>query len=278
MKKTLIALALASAMGTASADATVYGSVEQRLVKENGAWTSASDDNFIGFRANEDLGNGASAYAEISMDMASESGSNATVRDSFVGINFGSVNVQAGRQINFLDAADDATTDIFEGTSLTADGADRADSAVRVMGSVGGVTLGGVAIVDAGGEDTYDAYQLMASANVGPATVLGVYNKNETTGDDTTLFGASANVANLYLAGTYEIAANDDVTMSAVASLAAGNNTVKAGIEDVENGVQTYVVEGVHNFSKNTSAYVNYSDTDADNSEAVTMVGMRVNF
>jgi len=282
MKKTMIALAVAGVMGiatTANADTKVYGSVEQRIEMTNGVWDINSDDNFVGFEASEDLGNGASAYANISMDVASEDNSTATVRDSYVGVDFGAVDIRAGRQINFLDAADDATTDIFEGTSLTADGAARNDSAVRVTAEVGGVTVGGVVISDnSGAEEKTDTYQVMASAAVGPATVIGVYNKDKNADTDTKLVGASAAIADINVAGTYEIAANDDVTMTAVAAVSAGNNTFKAGIEDVENGAQTYVLEAVHNFSKSTSAYVNYSDNDVAGNDSTTMVGLRMNF
>ena len=281
MKKTLIALAMASAMAAtaANAEVTVYGSVEQRVEMTDGVWDVNGDDNYVGFEASEDLGNGASAYANISMDVASEDNSTATVRDGYVGVNFGAVDVRAGRQINFLDAADDSTTDIFEGTSLTADGAGRVDSAVRVTATMSGVTVGGVVISDnAGAEEKTDAYQVMASAAVGPVTVLGVYNKDKNADTDTKLFGASTSVADFAVAGTYEIAANDDYTATVVASLDLGNNTLKGGYETIENGVDTYVVEVVHNFSKSTSAYVNYSDNDAADSDPTTMIGLRHNF
>lgn len=277
MKKTILAAAVLSAAMSAHAGTTMFGSVEQRVEMSNGVWDINGDDNFVGVKASEDLGNGASAYAVISLDVNTDGGAS-TTRDAYVGIDFGGVAVQAGRQINFIDAADDATTDIFEGTSLTADGADRNDSMVSVTTKAAGVTLGGAVISDNGGEDKTDAYQISAGAEVGPASIVGVYAKDKTTDEVTKLAGVSGSVGALSVAGTYEIAADDAVTMTGVASVDLGTNTLKGGIEDVEDGAQTYVLEAVHNFSKQTSAYVNYSDSDADDAESVTMVGMRVNF
>jgi len=69
-------IALVGCAEQASADVTVYGSVEQALTITDNGTTNSKDitngDTYIGFKATEDLGNGLSAFGDISLNIDSE--------------------------------------------------------------------------------------------------------------------------------------------------------------------------------------------------------------
>jgi len=279
MKKTILATAVLAAAMTAQADVTLFGNVEQRLESTNSAWNVNGDDNYFGVKAVEDLGNGASAFAVLSMDLGTETGSTATARDQYVGLSMSGVTVQAGRFKNLEKSQVSDTVDAFHGTSFTSDNADRVDSAVAVMGEVGVVRVAGAVIADNAGEDKMDAYEVAGGIDVGPAAVTAYYSKNKTTDAVTKAIAASGSVGEFNLGATAERSDAGVDTYTVVGSTSiGGNNTLTGGYETIENGVDTYVVEVAHNFSKNVAAYVNYSDNDADNSNSITMVGLNYSF
>ena len=283
MKKTIIATAIVASLGLAActeeakaAGVTVYGQLDEQVVITNGTTDISADDAYIGFTVSDDLGNGASATANISLDLDTENtdqGSTAT-RDAYVALDMVDFTVMAGRMSNLTKQVTSSKVDIFEGTSFGADGGSRVDSVVAV--AVGPVSV--ATIQDNGGQDKIDAYEVAVSQDFGAVGVSAVYTEDKSTSATTKQFGATTNVAGLAVAGTYEIANDDDVTVTAVASKDFGNNTLRAGIEDVENGDQTYIAELAHNFSKTTAAYVNYSTDDNNTTDATTIVGMRMVF
>jgi len=291
MKKTMIALALASAMGVSHAGVTVFGSVEQRLTNvDNGttsSWDLQSDDQFVGFRAAEDLGNGMSAFAEVSMDIDSEAANGATTRDTFVGIAGGFGSVTAGRQTSVNDKADDATVDIFEGSTLGAKKSDRVSNTVayttpNISGLTGTVS---VEMNGASGQDTQDVVDYGVSYANGPVTVVAAYHDDKNNNDQVTTLGGSVALGDLTVGGLFQTEENNDGTVdtdtkSVVASYALGNNVVKAGYQTGDEINDVTIVELQHNFTKNANAYVNYKkDSPAAGVDTDTvMVGMRVNF
>lgn len=293
MKKSIIAAAvIAGIVGLAgcteeakAAGATVFGAIDQRIEMTNGSWDVNGDtsDSYVGVSVAEDLGEGASAFATISMDYVTESdnsgnGQGVTQRDAFVGLTMDGITVQAGRMPNLTKQVIGGTVDAFEGTSFDANGAARADSVVAVSGEFGGVNVGVASVVDNGGEDKIDSYEATAGVTVAGVNVAGVYTKDKANDTDTKAVVASLDVAGFGLAGGYEVKSNDDVVMTAIASTTVGANTFRGGISDVENGVQTYIVEAEHAFSKSTKAYVNYSDNDTAGNDPTTMVGLKMTF
>jgi predicted porin len=70
-KKTLIAAAVATlASSVAMADVSISGVVEQTFTDTAGtgsAWTGSTDSSLT-FKASEDLGNGLTAFAQITLD------------------------------------------------------------------------------------------------------------------------------------------------------------------------------------------------------------------
>lgn len=282
MKKTILATAImAVTLGLVAcgeeakaAGVTVYGQVDQQVQITDGVADVNGDDNYVGFKVSEDLGNGASAVANISMDIDTEGNNGSTVRDSYVGINTGDFSVTAGRMSNLTKQVTSGVVDIFDGASFGADGGARVDSVVAV--NVGALTVASIA--DNGGEDKIDAFEVALEGNFGSVGLSAVYTEDKTTSATTKQIGATTDLAGLSVGATYEIADNDDVTVTAVASKDFGNNTLRGGIEDVENGDQTYIAEVAHNFSKSTAAYVNYSTDNNDATEPTTQVGLRMVF
>jgi len=284
MKKSLLAVAVAATLIAAcapekdakAAGAVVYGQLDQQITMSNGATDASADDAYVGFTVSEDLGNGASATANISLDLDTENtdqGSSAT-RDAYVALDMVDFTVMAGRMSNLTKQVTSSTVDIFEGASFGADGGTRADSVVAI--SVGDVSI--ATVQDNGGEDKIDSYEVAISHDFGAVGVSGVYTEDKATSATTKQFGATTNVGALSVGATYEIANDDTVTVTAVAATDFGNNTLRGGIEDVENGDQTYIAELAHNFSKSTAAYVNYSTDDNDATDPTTIVGMRMVF
>jgi len=281
MNKTVLAASIAASLvaTAAIADVTIFGNVEQRLESTNSTWDVNGDDNYVGFKATEDLGEGASAFAVLSMDLGTETGSTATARDQFVGLSMDGVTVQAGRFKNLEKSVVSDTVDAFHGTSFTSDNAARVDSAVAVLTEVGGVNVGASVIADNAGEDKMDAYELSGGYDFGVASISAYYSKNKTTDADVKAVAASASVGDFNVAGTAERTDAGVDTYTVVGSTAiGGNNTLTGGYETVENGTDTYIVEVAHNFSKNVAAYVNYSDNDAAGAQSTTMVGLNMAF
>lgn len=278
MKKTILATAVLAAATAAHADVTLFGNVEQRLENTNSVWNINGDDNYVGVKATEDLGDGASAFAVISMDLDTETGSTATARDQFVGLSMSGVTVQAGRFKNLEKSVVSDTVDAFHGTSFTSDNAARVDSAVAVLGEVAGVNVGASMIADNAGEDKMDAYELSGGYDFGVASVSAYYSKNKTTDADVKAVAASLNVGAVGVGATAERTDAGVDTYTVVGSTEVGNNTLTGGYETVENGTDTYIVEVAHNFSKNVAAYVNYSDNDAAGAQSTTMVGLNMAF
>jgi len=280
MKKTIMAAFAASLVTSAAiADVQLFGNVEQRLESTNGVWNVNGDDNFFGFKADEDLGEGVSAFAVISMDLGTESGSTATARDQFVGLSMNGVTVQAGRFKNIEKSVVSDTVDAFNGTSFTSNNAARVDSAVAVLTEIGGAKVGASMIADNAGEDKMDAYELSAGYGFGGVDVSAYYSKNKTTNEDVKAVAASVAVGSIDLGATAERTDAGVDTYTVVGSTAiGGNNTLTGGYETVENGTDTYIIEVAHNFSKQTAAYVNYATDDNDATDPVAMIGLTMAF
>lgn len=272
------ALALMAAVSTAQADVTLFGNVEQRLESTNGVWNINGDDNFVGVKASEDLGEGTSAFAVMSMDLDSETGSTATVRDQYVGLNFSGLNVQAGTFPSIEKAVISNTVDTFHGTSFTSDNAGRVDSAVAVMTDYNGINLGAAVIADNGNENKTDVYELTAGYNFGAFDLAGYYSKNQTTKAEVKAIAASMNIGDVGVGATAERTDAGVDTYTVVADYDFGNNTVRGGIENIENGVDSYIVELEHKFSKRVSAYANYSNDDDAATDSTSMVGLNYSF
>lgn len=278
MKKTILASAvLAAAISTAQADTIVYGALEQQIRMSDSATDLVGEDQYIGIKSVEDLGNGVSAFANISLDVDAEGANASTTRDAYVGLKSALGTVQAGRMQTPNDHIADASVDIFEGPSLGVVGDGRASSAVSLGTEFGPVSLGAVSIHDAGGDDGSDLYSVAAGMNVGPVAVNGSYTKDRVTNDDAVVVAGAGILGPVAVGGTYQIINSDDVVYSVVGSLSAGKTAFKGGYENSDIDGTTYIGEAAYSFSKKTTAFVNYSDSDAE-AHPVYTAGLRVEF
>jgi len=107
MKKTLVAVAALAAVTGAMANATVYGNIDQAYVKStttvDGAQTESTTGmtsyqmggSQVGFKGEEDLGNGVKASFLYEFGVATEANATPSNRQSFVGLSgsFGAVRI-----------------------------------------------------------------------------------------------------------------------------------------------------------------------------------------
>jgi len=282
MKKSLLAVALAATLVAAcapekeakAAGVTVYGSAEQAITSTDGVADLASGDNYIGFKASEDFGNGAGAFAKIELGVDPEGTNTMSTRESYVGLDLNGVSITAGKQKNLEKVLLAPLVDIMEGNGSSTANDARVNNAVSVVTEVSGITVGAASITEGTtGEDKVDAYELGAKGEFGGFTGVVTYTKNQTTDVDSISYGVGAGFAGINLGATIE---PDADTNTFAASTDFGANTLKGSYQDVDGGNNTTAVEVQHNFSKSTSAYVNYSETEG--SDAATMVGMRMTF
>jgi predicted porin len=294
MKKTMIALALASAMGTAAADVTVYGSVEQALTHtDNGTttnWDVTADapNNYIGFKSSEDLGNGLRAFADVSLNIVSESSTAATTKNAHVGIEGGFGKVAVGRMLGVQQRVGDATIDIMEGNSIDVTNSDMVSNTVAyTTPDVNGLSASVAIIADgATGQQNTDTLAYSVGYSNGPVSAVYSYQDDKVNNDQTTIYGATVSFGDLSVGGAFETVENNDGTAdvdttSVVAAYALGNNVVKVAAQRPDEGNDVNIAELEHKFSKNTNAYVNYMQSSPVTGAADTdtfQVGMRMTF
>nr|WP_199066215.1 porin [Chromobacterium sp. ASV5] len=124
MKKSLIALLVATLPAAAFADVTIYGKIKGGAeYVDNGVTKQTNIDDLgsrIGFKGGEDLGNGLKAIWQVEtgfgIDGQSRTGSSSGTfanRESFVGFQSGFGTVRLGNVSNFLDS-DMGTVDAWE--------------------------------------------------------------------------------------------------------------------------------------------------------------------
>lgn len=277
MKKSLLAVALAATLGLAAcgeeakaSEVRVYGTMEQAMEWTNGAADIKDGDTQLGVKVKEDLGNGSSAFVKIRIDLDTDNSGSQSTKEAYMGLTDGTTTIDVGRNKDLTKRL--AVVDAFQGNSYGATNGDRRDSIVAVTSKVGDFKVGGSMIVDAGGEDVNDVYEVMGG--YGPVSV--VYQKNETTGADTTMAALKTELAGIKVLGTHELLTDDNTVTTVVGIKDFGANTVRVGYESVEGGDNTARFEVAHNFSKKTSVYLNVQDKE--NTDNVVQLGMQVNF
>jgi hypothetical protein len=275
MKKSILLAGVLSAALTSAtmADVSIYGQVEQSV--NTGSSKTLSDDNYVGVSVSEALGeSGNTAFAKIEFGV--DDGTNTvTNRETYVGINFDGVTAQAGRMKNLRKTMVNGV-DAFQGSSFSVGGATRADDTLMVKGEIAGITIAGSTILDgtANADEIGETRELGASLDVLGANVSAVATKVG-SGDTTVIYGAGMDVAGISLAVSHEPDATNSTT-TVVGSTDFGANTVRLGNSFVDGSNNTMIAEVAHNFSSNTSAFVNHSKTE--NASGSTQVGFAVKF
>jgi len=262
----------------------------------------SSNSSRIGFKGSEDLGGGLKAIWQIesSVDLA-HSGGVLAGRNSFVGLAGGFGAVIAGRHDTpfkiigrKVDLFADQIGDAQNLTSVGGIGWDlRPNNVVAYISpTFNGLQAIVAYVAEDGGEDT-DAYSLNLTYSNGPLFLGAAYEQhNEGL---TTLVGGDDEETGFRLAASYEFGAfkvtglyqnlsdvggvsGDDADAWGLgAAYSFGNNVVKAQYYSVDSDAtgdaDMWAIGLDHNFSKSTTAYIAYAQTDNDDDGAYTMEG-----
>jgi predicted porin len=308
MKKTLIAAGIAAVVAApaAFADVSVSGGVEQAFTKtDNGVWAGSSD-NFVTFKASEDLGNGLTAFAAITLDVdnTSEDDGTQSTKDEVVGIKGSFGTVMTGRFEDFTEGKLMSRLTL-EGDGSAAGGAlegganaGRTSHGVAyVSPTVNGfhVGVGGYAVANSAswGSVGLDAVDVALFYDNGPLSVAishEMYNSSAAVDQDSTTMTASYKMGDAKVTvlrqdvNNVGNATGDETDTGLRLDYAMGNNTITVSYledEDYAAGTVTTLdkwgVEVAHNFSKRTKVYANMIDMDATNADTMT-IGLKHKF
>jgi len=305
-KKTVIAAALAATTGVAMADVSVSGRVEQGFSDEDNAATGYSSftDNQLNFKATEDLGNGMTAFAQISYKQA-------TRLDEKVGLKGGFGTVVVGRMEDFTEgvmAASMSTMGTNEGE--LGGNANRNDGAVAYISpTVGGFHVGvaGYAGLSSADSDNFDGVDIMAAYTNGPLTVMVAKETlnndaaNATAGStitktaagtadqETTSFAVKYSMGDLSVAAlrvsrenqrtdeSASVQADSDDNMYRLDYKMGANKITLQHAEDDSANNDINIIELSHALSKRTSVYIGSADGDTA-ATSNTYVGMQHTF
>jgi len=319
-EKTLIASGLASPLA-ANADATVYGIVHMSIdnvqscnestdpgsCTPGGAvngevdnWQVNSHASRLGFKGEEDLGNGLSATYKLEYEVDPDKNTNGNGlkrRNQYVGLKGGFGEVRVGRHDTPLkmaqgkfDQFNDTSADIKGGLSIS-QGENRVDNVIAYLGKAGDLKYGIALIPGEGdgisaGDGPADSVSAAIMYTAGPAFVSLAVDQY----DDTGMVNGTDGL--MRLVGTYAMGkmqfglmfeqesgkgteAEQDV-MGLSFAMGMGNNKLKFqyvdGDDDVLQKTQATVGYDI-GLSKRTTAYVMYTDGTVETSTGGVTVG-----
>jgi len=310
MKKTMIAMAVAGVIAApmASADVSVSGVVEQTFLDNENTttkgWESQTDSS-VTFKAAEDLGNGMTAFAQITLDTDGDTSGNkgnmsgsVGGKDSKVGISGDFGTVVVGRMEDFTESKLAATMSLYGPAGI-----ELAGNAARSNGAIAYVspTVNGFHVAAAGyvgqsaagvaNTDTFDATDLYLAYANGPLSLqaaVETQNKAVNTGDvDQTTTSVSAK----YVVGDLTLSmlssARDDQAgsvgadsddMAVRADYVMGNNKITvASVNDDSADNDISAIELSHKFSSRTAAYIGHSSQSVSGKDK-TYFGLQHSF
>ncbi len=201
-----------------------------------------------------------------------------SARDAFIGVGLGPVEFSIGRMPSIERNVADNTVNIFEGAYFEGDqSSGRVGNQAKTKFSLGGVSLVGTAEVD-NDFDSLDSWGAGASYRIAGIGLVGAYAKDDVTGVSTILGGSTYTLKGVTIGGTF---AQDETsagvttnTLSYVAQYSLGQNDLKGGYQNIEDGTNQYILEVAHNLDENASVYVN----GVHNDDNILTVGFRLSF
>ena len=246
MKKTLIALTLASLSVTASADVILYGKIRGGVevnrsftnsVKDKGTSTKIVDyGSLIGFKGHEDLNNNLRAIWQVEQDVSiggSDSKKTFATRDSFVGLTGGFGTAKAG----YLSTPTKTTNDRLDQWEYSDNAAGlgiytRSNNAVKRAGAISYETpnFGGF---------TAQAYVSPSDNNNGNTVSFANDNTSGAENSEKAIYGAKmgyenagffADVAGTYVKNSKTINGTNHDGYQAAANVGFENNNWLAGV------------------------------------------------
>ena len=297
-KKTLIAMSLAAVTGSAMADVSVSGRVEQTFTDTDGNTTGlvGSSDNHIVFSASEDLGNGMTAFAKVMLDSDSQTGAS---KDEIVGLKGSFGTVFAGRFEAFVEGKVASTMTMNGNAAIeqsTANAGRTSQGIAYVSPTMNGlhIGVGGYASGDSSESEDFDAKEVAVFYANGPIDVKIARQTLNNTLASTTFSETTTAIALAYTMGDAKVSylrmSNNDVDgvdsddNSYRLDYTMGANKVTVGhLDDESNTSATAAanditsIELTHNFSKRTQVYIGMTDQDTANSDT-TYLGMQHSF
>ena len=301
-KKAIIAVAMAAVTGSAMADVTVGGKVEQQQRKnEAGEWSGWSDVRLT-VSGSEDLGNGMSGFFKFQEEIGLRSGAGAQQYDQLVGLKSGAGTLIMGKVEDFTESKVMSMTDKTMGANGVEIGANlgRNEGAIAyVSPSFSGLTVGvaGYALSASGGDqDAFDAVDLGLMYSNGPLSVNVAFENDKRAATAAFHSGGSTSIGASYAMGDMTVAATfqttefdtagkaDEDDTSIALTYAMGNNKLVLGWNDNETSAaavvtdtNSNVIELQHSFSKHTAAYVNFYNSDVADADT-TSFGLQHTF
>jgi len=277
MKKTLIAAGIAAVVAApvAMADVSVSGQVKYTLVDtDNGNDFAPSFDNALTFKASEDLGNGLSAFAQITLDTDDLNNASGMGKDQKLGLKGSFGTVVAGRMETLTEGAVSSMMD----DGLSSHGANaQLESSYTKVGRVNAVayvspTVNGfhaaIAGTNAADENRFTNNDIALVYENGPFTLKASRLDLRDTREVITVGASYAMGDAKFSVMTVE---NDPEAGSSVRDnmyrldYKMGNNSLIVGYKDTDSDSADGDVTSVkltHSFSKRTAAYIGHRNKD----------------
>jgi len=280
-KKTLIAAAIATvAAAPAMADVSISGNVKYKITdtkNTSGDWTGALDNN-LNFKASEDLGNGMSAFAQISLD--TDSGSDS--KDEKVGLSGSFGTVVAGRMEFLFESAVSSKMDVtgLESVSLTAN--DRVNAIGYVSPTVNGLHVAMAGNQNGDTTGLMDHKEILVAYDNGPLSVIASHADVRDTNTRETLYVSykmgDLSVAAMTTEKDFDAAATADITDNMFRlDYTMGNNSITLGTKDSDtSGEDRDIIKLVHKLSSRTSVYAEHANIESGSD--TTTLGMNHSF
>jgi hypothetical protein len=280
MKKLILAAALSGIAGLASAqNVTIYGAMNEYVTStKTGSVTAnglASDISNIGFKVQENLGNGVTARAQIETYLQANdpttSGSYIGDRQSTVGLanKFGSVDLGRNVHSMFIGVA---STDPFSaligsiGNDVHTVRNYRLSNAVFLTAApMAGLNVSYEKTMSSSTTAT-DPYSMGASYSLGNVTVNAARYDDSVSGTSSNLYGGSAKFGNTTAFASFsrntDAAVKRNGQMYGIAQQ-MGATTLKASIGKDDQGLNAYNVGAAYALSKRTLLDVGYRNVNA---------------
>ena len=286
-KKTLIAAAVATVASTAAmADVTVSGQVKYTLTdtaNSTSDW-SPSSDNEITVKSSEDLGNGLTTFAQITLDVdANNDEAGAGEKDAKLGIKGGFGTLVMGRMEYLVTGAFSSKMDDGSGkTESTQTALGRANAVAYVSPTVNGLHIA-AAGSNGAAADMFTNKEVLAVYSNGPLSVMASHVDVKDTQAMNSLYASyaigDAKISAMTVDTDYDAAATTDLRDNIIRlDYTMGNNSLLIINKDADaaNADRT-AVKLTHKFSKRTAAYVGVRNNDGT-TEDETYVGMITKF
>jgi predicted porin len=303
MKKTLIAAGIAAVIAApaAFADVSVSGQVKWTMTDggTKGSETrSMGSDNAIDFKVSEDLGNGLTAFAQITLDTdadtdttASSTAAVATTgtvqKDAKAGIKGAFGTIVYGRMETLSEGVASAKMDDGRSTHTNAAGGHNLESGITALGRVNAIayispTVNGFHAAIAGtsvsNSETFSDVDVLVAYDNGPLSLMATYADLDATNgafaSALTYNSVATTMTGAYTMGDAKVSVQrvnldpstgaDSTDMVYRLDYKMGNNSILVGHKNAElSDDDVTTVKLTHNFSKQTAVYAGWRDIGA---------------